>query len=341
MTLPSDMLMRLLPMHARLDATGHIRQAGPTLTKVCGGGPMLGRRFLEVFEVCRPRSVKSMPALLDMSGRKLHMRLRDRRRTQLKGVAVPDGTGGAVLDLSFGISVVEAVRDYGLTSADFSATDLTIEMLYLVEAKSAAMDASRMLNKRLEGAKIAAEERAFTDMLTGLRNRRACDHMLERLLRNREAFALMQVDLDFFKQVNDTYGHAAGDHVLRHVAKIMLGEVRQGDSVARVGGDEFLIVLAGLTDPDDLSTIARRLIQQIEAPIDYEGQQCRISASIGIAVNRGEQPRRDRLFQEADLALYASKREGRGRHQFYRPEAPVQDALPAPAQLTIGQAREG
>ncbi|GGB24423.1 diguanylate cyclase domain-containing protein [Allosediminivita pacifica] len=340
MMVDPEILMRLLPMHARLNPTGHILQAGPTLTKLSEGRRLVGCRFLEVFEICRPRAIKSMEALLATPGRKLHMRLRDRRRTQLKGFAVPDGSGGAVLDLSFGISVVDAVRDYGLTSTDFSPTDLTIEMLYLVEAKSAAMEASRTLNKRLEGAKIAAEERAFTDTLTGLRNRRACDHVLDRRLRNREPFALMQVDLDFFKQVNDSLGHAAGDHVLRQVAGIMLNEVRQIDTVARVGGDEFLIVLDGITDHAILSSIARRLIERIESPIPYEGEECRISASIGIAINRGDQAR-DSLCQQTDLALYASKRGGRGRHQFYNRTAIGAPGLPRDPSLTAGHPEEG
>jgi diguanylate cyclase (GGDEF)-like protein len=319
MTVPEEILHQICPMHAVLDAAGHIRQAGPTLHKL-RAAPLEGARFLDVFDLCRPRAVQSMRDLLQTQGRKLHLRLRDGVRTPLKGVLVATGDGGAVINLSFGIAVVDAVRDYALTSTDFAPTDLAIEMLYLVEAKSAAMDASRNLNTKLQGAMVAAQERAFTDTLTGLGNRRALDTVLERLTRSGQPYALMHVDLDFFKQVNDTLGHAAGDHVLRQVARIMLDVTRKDDTVARVGGDEFVIVLAGLVRRQRLGEIARALIERIEAPMIYEGRPCGISASIGIAL--GEEAGTDpvALLEQADVALYASKRAGRAQHRFFDPE---------------------
>ena len=121
-------------------------------------------------------------------------------------------------------------------------------MLYLVEAKSAAMDESRALNSRLQGAKIAAEEQAFTDTLTGLKNRRALDHVMARLLAMGEVFSCMHVDLDYFKSINDTLGHAAGDHVLQVVAQVLVAETRAPDTIARVGGDEFVILVHDMDD---------------------------------------------------------------------------------------------
>ena len=175
----ANSLELLCPMYVVLDPTGHIVRVGPTLQKLRPDTPMAGTRFLELFELNRPRAVSDMAGLLASSGAKLHLQFRDAPRTGLKGVLVPiPEQGGAIINLSFGISVLDAVRDYALTSADFSATDLTIELLYLVEAKSAAMEASRKLNLRLQGAMIAAEEQAFTDTLTGLKNRRAMDHVL-------------------------------------------------------------------------------------------------------------------------------------------------------------------
>lgn len=149
---------------------------------------------------------------------------------------VPTLDGGAFLNLSFGIGVAEAVRRHALTVEDFAATDLTVEMLYLVEAKTAVMDELRNLNRRLQGAKVAAEEQALTDQLTGLRNRRALDLQMKALIRLGASFGLMHIDLDFFKQVNDTLGHAAGDHVLREVARVLTQETRATDMAARVGG---------------------------------------------------------------------------------------------------------
>lgn len=100
-------------------------------------------------------------------------------------------------------------------------------MLFLVEAKNAAMQASRNLSERLQVARIAAEERAFRDALSGLGNRRALDAMLETLAAQRAAFSMMNVDLDFFKQVNNTHGHAAGDHVINTAAHILRQETRR------------------------------------------------------------------------------------------------------------------
>ncbi|MEY8827759.1 diguanylate cyclase [Sedimentitalea sp. XS_ASV28] len=307
----------LCPMHVVLDATGHVTSVGPTLQKLRPDAPMVGQRFLELFELTRPRTVTNVAGLLAHAGAKLHLQLRDEPRTSLKGVAVATGQG-AIVNLSFGISVLDAVRDYALTNSDFAATDLTIELLYLVEAKSAAMEASRTLNQRLQGAKIAAEEQAFTDTLTGLKNRRAMEHVLSRKVTGPEPFALMNLDLDFFKAVNDTMGHAAGDHVLQVAARIMVEETRDQDMVARVGGDEFVLMFDGLRDKRRLGGIARRLIARLQEPVSFEGQLCTVSASIGTVIS-GQSCGRDpgELLQKADIALYASKRAGRGRHTFF------------------------
>ncbi|WP_353471544.1 GGDEF domain-containing protein [Salipiger sp. H15] len=328
LVLPQATLDALCPMHARIDAEGRVQALGPTLQRVLGTRDGGGRPLSEVFEIFRPRLVTDLPDLLNLAGRRLQLRLAGRGGDTLRGLAQPDASGGAVLDLSFGIGIVEAVRDHALTSSDFSPTDLAIDMLYLVEAKSAAMDASRRLNRRLQGAMLAAEERAYTDPLTGLRNRRAVTQALAGLLRRDAAFALMHVDLDFFKQVNDTLGHGAGDRVLETVARIMLELTRREDTVARIGGDEFVILLVGLTERGRLADLARRLIARLEAPIPLRvatPEPARVSASIGIAVRaagdavsaRGAET----LLEDSDRALYAAKRAGRGRYAFHAPSA--------------------
>lgn len=224
------------------------------------------------------------------------------------------------VNLSFGISVVDAVREFDLTAADFAATDLTVEMLYLVEAKSAAMEASRQLNERLQSAREEAEQQALTDTLTGLKNRRAIDQEIFEALASREPFALMHADLDFFKAVNDTMGHAAGDHVLQEVSHIMTGETREVDSVGRVGGDEFVILLKGPQDSEVIDRIAQRIIDKLQVPIPFEDQFCQISGSIGTVV-AGDylNPTADQLLGDADAALYAAKHAGRGCHVFFAP----------------------
>lgn len=310
----------MMPMHLLVKPTGHISHAGPTVSKLMPDG-LIGRRFLEVFDIQRPRCDPSMAGILELAGRPLHLRFRNGDQTSFKGVLVPQsGQSGAVINLSFGISVIEAVGKYGLTNADFSPTDLTVEMLYLVEAKSAVMEESRDLNLRLQGAKIAAEEQAFTDTLTGLKNRRAMDHVLDRALDHATPFALMNLDLDYFKAVNDTMGHAAGDHVLQVVARALLRATRTGDTIARVGGDEFVLLMQGLTDRARIKEIAETLITELEKPIRFDAEDCRISASAGTAISSDyDDPQASAMMDDADVALYASKRAGRGCHTFYDP----------------------
>jgi diguanylate cyclase (GGDEF)-like protein len=306
-------LAQVLPMHLLMSSDGTIRQCGATVTKMFPGRDLTGQMFFDCFKVRRPCDVGAVDDILANQGAKLHLVVKNDRKTSLKAVAVSvDGGDGVLLDMSFGISVVDAIRDYDLTISDFSATDLAVEMLYLIEAKSAAMAESRKLNTRLQGAKVAAEEQAFTDTLTGLKNRRAMDHVLTHFVEANEKFGLMQVDLDFFKRVNDTLGHAAGDHVLNEVAKVLLEETRSEDLVARVGGDEFVLVFHRMTDIDKLNEIAARIIQRLEEPISFNGQPCLISASIGTAISDGYQGlTADKILMNADLALYASKNNGR------------------------------
>lgn len=315
----TQVLDTLCPMHVVLSGTGHITHAGATLCKLRSTGRLKGGRFLELFEVLRPRGVSSMSDLRRTAGIKLHLQFREPPSTGFKGMLVP-WEDGAVINLSFGISILDAVRHYDLTSADFAATDMTVEMLCLVEAKSAAMAASRKLNQRLQVAKIAAEEQAFTDTLTGLKNRRALDHVLTRLGASGTGFALMHVDLDFFKAINDTLGHPAGDHVLQQVARILVDETRDQDTVARVGGDEFVLVLEGIGDAERLDRIARRIISRLEEPIPFEGQACQISGSIGTSLSTlYPTPDPDQMMTDADLALYTSKRQGRAQHTIHDP----------------------
>ncbi|RMD91308.1 MAG: diguanylate cyclase [Alphaproteobacteria bacterium] len=305
-----------MPMHLIVAPSGHVRQAGPTVTRILGAEPVLGRPFLELFELRRPRDVAAVGQLCLPGGTRLSLRLRPPARTPLKGLAVPlaGEEGGLFVNLAFGIGAIEAVARYRLTASDFAPTDPTVELLYLAEANRAVLTESRNLNRRLQGAMIAVEEQAFTDTLTGLKNRRAMEHILERLSEAGADFALMLVDLDFFKEVNDTHGHAAGDHVLQEVARRLISATRAKDAVARVGGDEFVLIFPGLTDLERLAGIARRIIDGLEQPIAFGPSLCRISASIGVASTAGHRrPDAEQMLKDADAALYASKRSGRAR----------------------------
>lgn len=310
-------LARLMPMYLQLDRGGVIRAIGPTLAKLQDRHDLLQQDFFQCFQVHRPQGLTTMEALRCHRSGKLALQLRAQPDLRLKASSAPLA-GGALLNLSFGIAVQEAVRRFSLTAADFAPTDLSVEMLYLIEAKSAAMASSQRLNSRLQGAKIAAEEQAFTDTLTGLKNRRAMEHVLARLRDSDAGYSLMHLDLDYFKAVNDTLGHAAGDHVLQQVARILISETRKGDTIIRYGGDEFVLLLPGEEDRATLRNIADRLIARLEQPILFEGQTCEISASIGITRSSDYDDANPwQMLADADSALYQSKRNGRAQHQFH------------------------
>ncbi len=154
-------------------------------------------------------------------------------------------------------------------------------------------------------------EMAVTDPLTGLRNRRYVRRHLEGVLRTGRAAVLM-LDVDRFKAVNDTHGHPAGDVVLREVAERVRGHLRAADVVARYGGEEFMVVMTGAA-AEDASMVAERLRSAIAgAPVVIEGGALRITASVGVAAGEAGSTA-DALIAAADAALYRAKREGRNR----------------------------
>lgn len=318
--LPQTVLDLMMPLHLRLAMDGRILGSGPTLARLAGGSALAGRCFFDVFRTVRPRDASDAPALLHGADNRLRLSLRAPPHTAFKGLIAPlAGEDQALVNLSFGIGLISAVDRHGLTDADFPATDLAVEMLYLVEAKAAVLDELRRLNHRLDRARSAAEARALSDPLTGLANRRGFDHALTAALADGDAFALMQMDLDLFKQVNDSLGHAAGDHVLCESARILREETRGGDLVARLGGDEFAVILRGVRKPAVVGRIARRMLERIAQPMRHDGRECRVGASLGFVLRDDyDRPTAGQMQQDADEALYAAKRAGRGQARHHR-----------------------
>lgn len=195
----------------------------------------------------------------------------------------------------------------------------------IVEAEVAALEQER----------DAMAHSALHDALTGLPNRRYLDEYLEKTLasagRNAQTVAVLHLDLDRFKAVNDTLGHAAGDAVLRAVTHTLLATIRTADFAARIGGDEFVIVAPSVNSIEGLRTLSDRLISRLQTPIPFEEHLCEIGTSIGIALAQpgsGLDP--EALIARADQALYDAKNSGRGVHRFY----PGDDGAQSPGEAS-------
>ena len=174
----------------------------------------------------------------------------------------------------------------------------------------------------LKRSETQLEYLAHYDPLTGLPNRllllSRLTHALERTRRDKTRGAVLFLDLDRFKNVNDSLGHTIGDELLQLAAQRMRGCLRETDTVARLGGDEFVVVLEGLSDPETAASVARKLISQLTAPfVLSSGQEIYIGGSLGISVFPDDSDDANRLIQYADAALYQAKDNGRGTYHFY------------------------
>ena len=172
----------------------------------------------------------------------------------------------------------------------------------------------------------AAEQKiaylAHHDMLTGLANRALFRDQLGHAFTDTgvsTGFAMLCLDLDRFKAVNDGFGHPVGDGLLQAVADRLRAAVRAGDTVARLGGDEFVILQLNVTDQSEPIALARRIVDAISKPFMIEGHMLSIGVSVGIAMAPTERVNPERLLQDADKALYRSKQAGRGTWRLFDP----------------------
>jgi diguanylate cyclase (GGDEF)-like protein len=174
----------------------------------------------------------------------------------------------------------------------------------------------------LERTREQGRAEGLVDALTGLPNRLLFNDRLETILReairNGECFALLFVDLDRFKAINDTYGHATGDQVLRTVTQRLRGSIRASDTVARYAGDEFTIVLRHVVKNDDVLRVAEKIVHMMEAPIFLDdGVPLRVTVSMGLSFFPDDANDAETLLKHADEAMYSAKRLGRNNFQIY------------------------
>jgi diguanylate cyclase (GGDEF)-like protein len=181
-------------------------------------------------------------------------------------------------------------------------------------------DITRRRHAEAHIARLASE-----DPLTGLPNRRVFRATLDDLCskhamsprKDHAGFAILFLDVDRFKVINDTLGHRVGDMLLQEVAKRLKGVLPASDILARLGGDEFAVIVPGLTSLDDLETLAKAIVETVVQPYEIDGYQIRSSTSVGIAVGPRDGDNVDELLMAADLALYAVKADSRGAYKFY------------------------
>jgi two-component system cell cycle response regulator len=198
----------------------------------------------------------------------------------------------------------DGARDF--ISKPFDPRELLIRIHNMIEVRL-LHEAARDHGKNLESL-------ALTDPLTGLANRRLLVDRLSmgmvQARREQANLALLYLDLDGFKNINNTLGHAAGDALLKMVAERLQSTVREQDTVARLGGDEFVIVL-GEAGSDEAAQVAQKVIESVAQPYSIEGQPASVTVSVGIALYPAHADEAEALMKSADLALYAAKRAGK------------------------------
>jgi diguanylate cyclase (GGDEF)-like protein len=201
-------------------------------------------------------------------------------------------------------SIRDALLHYGVLLALASAGALGATFLVM-----------RRTRARMRHAEHQLEYLAYTDPVTGLPNRRHTYEALEAAIRPDAAdgrrIGLLLLDLDNFKVVNDTAGHAAGDRLLRKVASVLRATVRPSDRIGRIGGDEFAVIVSPLDHPNDLAAIGQRIVEGLRQPLQVEGMEVTATCSIGASIYPDDAPSMGELLSHADAALYRAKANGR------------------------------
>jgi len=180
------------------------------------------------------------------------------------------------------------------------------------------------LRKRIRESEERFRHMALHDALTGLATRLLLEDRLNAAVeianRHQTGLALLMVDLDRFKETNDTFGHQAGDEVLRVTADRLLEAVRKSDTVARIGGDEFVVLLADLRDPQIAERIAANIVETLAVPISFEGREMPVTVSVGVCAYEAGKLDADTMLKNVDVALYSAKKQGRNCFVVFTPE---------------------
>lgn len=269
-------------LHVILDSQARVHWVSPAVRRMLGREPeeFIGTRVFEHIDLKDAEVRRTFMPLLQEGVSDIELRLRHKDGSMRWTLwnAVPDTAGG------------------------------------LIFASGVDVSARRQAERQIEHL-------AYHDALTGLPNRHLfvdrLDHALARAQRTEETLAVLFVDLDHFKTINDSLGHTAGDQLLRAVAERLRGAVRSEDTVARLGGDEFTVLITGIKNEDDLLRLAEKIHRAIKAPLHMGPDEFAVSASIGVGFFPQDGGSAEELLRNADLAMYRAKELGRDRTQFY------------------------
>ncbi len=217
-----------------------------------------------------------------------------------------------------------AMRAQGY-QAQIKAKLLTQAIMQIENSKKNLQSLNYTLGQEIAARKKVEEKIRFMaghDELTGLPNRALFKDRLETALnlakRNQEKLVILFIDLDGFKAVNDTLGHKAGDLLLQEVAQSLLAAVRQSDTVARMGGDEFIILLNGVGGEANAAAVAKKILAALGRPMSLAGQPATIGASIGISIFPDHSGDSEKLIAYADGAMYGIKKSGKNAYAFHQ-----------------------
>jgi len=203
---------------------------------------------------------------------------------------------------------------------DIVIADMVMQLTLSEDGKFEELSADiRDISER-KMAELALSEMARKDELTGLPNRKLfkelSEHSILRAIRYKQNFAILFIDLDGFKAVNDTYGHQVGDKLLIHIAKLLVAAFRASDCVARIGGDEFFVLLEEMSSRREISKVGKKVIHLLSQPVELDGHTVQVGASIGVAIYPKDADDINKLIKKADKAMYAVKESGKNNIAF-------------------------
>jgi len=260
-----------------------------------------------------------------------------RARWELPGVEPPEGGWAAHRALlERHETFYDLVLRRRLPNGRISYAAISGEAVFDAEGAFAGY---RGIGREITQQKLAEENinrLAHFDTLTGLCNRAAfferLDHALALARRHGQSLAVLFVDLDRFKDINDAFGHVVGDRALRIMAQRLTDAIRNADTAARLGGDEFIVLAENVQSEADVGEFGQRLLEALAEPFELNGQECRLSASVGVAMFPGDAEDASALLKNADLAMYRAKASGRNGLAFFS----IVDQTPAAERIVLG-----